>query len=82
MQATLDLPSEIVTVCKVRQKGLGKFLKKLIAIELFREGVVSIGKASEIASVSRNEMMDMLGERKIPIHYTVEDLKEDLKTLE
>jgi predicted HTH domain antitoxin len=48
---------------------------------LFREGLISIGKASEIAEVTRNEMMDLLGERKIPLHYTVENLEEDVKTL-
>jgi predicted HTH domain antitoxin len=26
-------------------------------------------------------MMDLLGERRIPLHYTVEDLEEDVKTL-
>ena len=36
----------------------------MIAIELFREGLVSIGKASGIAGIARNEMMDLLGGEK------------------
>jgi len=81
METKLKLPYEIITICKVRENELEAFLKRAIAIELFREGFVSIGKASEIAEVTRNEMMDLLGERKIPLHYTVEDLEEDIKTL-
>lgn len=81
METKLKLPHEIITICKVRENELASFLKKAIAIELFREGLVSVGKASEIADVSRNEMMDLLGERRIPLHYTVEDLEEDVKTL-
>jgi predicted HTH domain antitoxin len=26
-------------------------------------------------------MMDLLAEKRIPLHYTVEDLEEDVKTL-
>ena len=81
METKLELPHELITICKVRENELEAFLKRTIAIELFREGLVSIGKASEIAEVSRNEMMDLLGERRIPLHYTVEDLEEDVKTL-
>jgi predicted HTH domain antitoxin len=81
METKLKLPYEIITICKVRENELEGFLKRVIAIELFRERLVSIGKASEIAEVTRNEMMDLLGERRIPLHYTVEDLEEDAKTL-
>ncbi len=77
----MKLPYELITICKVRENELAAFLKRAIAIELFREGLVSIGKASEIAEVTRNAMMDLLGERRIPLHYTVNDLEEDVKTL-
>ena len=81
METKLKLPYEITTICKVRENELEAFLKKARAIELFREGLISIGKASEIAGVTRNEMMDLLGERKIHLHYAVEDLDEDIETL-
>lgn len=60
---------------------MGKFLKKVIAVELYREGFISMGKAAEIAGLSRSEMMDLLNERRVPISYTVEDLKEDMEIL-
>jgi predicted HTH domain antitoxin len=44
--------------------------------------LVSVGEASEIADVSRNKTMDLLGERGIPLHYTVEDLKKMSKPYE
>lgn len=81
METKLRLPHEIITICKVRENELEAFLKIALAIKLFKEGLVSIGKASEITGVSRNETMDLLGERRIPLHYTVEDLEEDVKTL-
>jgi len=46
METKLKLPHEIITICKVRESELDAFLKRAIAIELFREGLVSIGKAN------------------------------------
>jgi len=69
METKLKQPHELLTICKVRENELAAFLKRAIAIELFRESLISIGKTSEIVEVSRNEMMDLLGERRNPLHY-------------
>jgi len=82
MKATLELPEEIASVCKVRKGDLEAFFRKIIAIELYREELVSLGKAAEIAGLERIDMMDLLRERKIPIQYGAEDLEKDIKTLE
>ena len=54
-------------------------LKK--AIESYREGMVTLSRAAEIAGVSVWEMIDILAQRKIQSQYDVEDLEEDLKAL-
>ncbi len=82
MKATLELPEEITSVCKVRRDELGSFFRKIIAIELYREGLVSLGKAADIAGLDRIAMMDLLRERKVPIQYGTDDLEKDIKTLE
>jgi len=81
IEARLKLPGEITTICKVRGEKLESFLRKLIAIELYREGIVSLGKAAEIAGVSKIEMMDLLREKGIPLNYGVEELKDDLEVI-
>jgi len=40
-----------------------------------------MGKAAEIAEVSRWEMFDLLGRKKIPMQYHPEDFKQDIETL-
>jgi predicted HTH domain antitoxin len=57
-------------------------LRQTIALELFREGLVSIGKASEIAGLTRGKMMDLLASKKIPINYVPSDLREDVQALQ
>lgn len=51
------------------------------AIESYREGIVTLSRAAEIAEVSVWEMIDILAKRKIPPQYDIEDLEEDLKAL-
>jgi predicted HTH domain antitoxin len=51
------------------------------AVELYRDGTITLSRAAEIAGISIWEMIDVLGKRKIILQYDVEDLEEDLKTL-
>ena len=51
------------------------------AIESYREGLITLSRAAEIAGVSIWEMIDILAERKIQPQYDIEDLEEDLKAL-
>jgi len=57
-------------------------LREIIAVNLYKEGLISLGKASEIAVVSRWEMFDILAVKKIPLQYYPEDIEEDVETLE
>ncbi len=52
------------------------------ALELYRNGTVTLSRAAEIAGVSIWEMIDMLEKKKIVLQYDTEDFEEDLKTLE
>ncbi len=52
-----------------------------IAIELFKEEKVTLAEASEIAGLHQIQFQKELAKRKIPIHYGVDELEEDLKTL-
>ena len=53
-----------------------------IAISLYDRKVLSLGKASEIANLHRMIFQKELAKRKIPIHFTIEEVEKDLKTLE
>ena len=53
------------------------------AVELYREGRLSLGKAAELAGIkSKWEMLMLLNERGVPLDYTARDAKKDLQTLE
>jgi len=52
----------------------------ILAIDRYSRGLVSQGKAAEIAGVSRAEFIEELFRRKIPaVQVTIEELREELK---
>jgi predicted HTH domain antitoxin len=53
-----------------------------VAIGLYKREIISLGRAAEIAGLSTPQMLEELGQRRIPINYGVEDLREDLATLD
>ncbi|GAB6101145.1 UPF0175 family protein [Thermococcus atlanticus] len=54
----------------------------LAAIELYREGKLSLGKAAEFAGLSVREFLYELRKRDVPINYTREEAEEDIRTVE
>ena len=78
----VELPKEFSLLCKIDEEDIPAFIRKLVALELFREGKVSLGKASEIAGLSVWEMMSLLKERRIPLNYSIKDFEKDLELLE
>ncbi|MCC5608692.1 UPF0175 family protein [Nostoc sp. CHAB 5834] len=53
-----------------------------IAVMLFQQERVSLGKASKIAEMNYVEFQQLLAQRNISIHYDVEEFEEDIKTLQ
>lgn len=53
-----------------------------IAVMLFLQERVSLGKASKIAEMNYVEFQELLAQRNISMHYDVEEFEEDIKTLQ
>ena len=49
------------------------------AIQAYREGRVTLWKAAGMAGLSLREMMELAREKKIPVSYTLEDLRRDIE---
>ncbi|MFH1774810.1 MAG: UPF0175 family protein [Methanobacteriota archaeon] len=78
---SVNLPRELIRILKIREKDFSKAVLESITVELYREGLISLGKAAEIAKISKWEMFEILAAKKIPLQYYPEDLKQDIKTL-
>jgi predicted HTH domain antitoxin len=49
-----------------------------LALSLYAQGILSFGKAREMAHFSKYEFGLLLGQRRIPRHYEADDLQDDL----
>jgi len=76
----VEVPAEVARI--VKAKDLSRAVRELVALELYREGLVSLGKAAEIAGLSLWEMMELMARRGVPIRYGPDDLEADIRTLE
>ncbi len=52
-----------------------------LAIWLFQEKKVSLGKCAKVAGLNKMIFQKELAKRKIEIHYTYEDFERDLKSV-
>jgi len=56
-------------------------LRQEIALALFQQERLTFAQASRLAEVIQLRFQAILAERKIPIHYGVEEFREDLRSL-
>ena len=68
-----------IALRKVLDKGL-KEIKVEHSLELYEKGKITLMKASEIAAIPLWEILDIIREKKVPMHYTLEDVEKDIKS--
>jgi predicted HTH domain antitoxin len=49
------------------------------AVKDYRDGKVTLWRASEMAGLSLRELMEIVKEQKVPVPYTLDDLDRDLE---
>lgn len=82
MDTTITLPDSVLSAIRVREADLDRFIRRLLAVELYREGKISLGKAAEVAGARNKwEMIMLLDEKGVPLDYSAEDADQDLKAL-
>jgi len=74
---TIEIPREVLHVTRMTSEEL----RQELAVHLFQRGRLSFGKARELAGMTAWSFQQLLGTRKIPVHYDVEDYEHDLNTL-
>ena len=78
----LELPSDLVSIARLDQGDVSQEAAKLIALELFREDKVSLGRAAELCRTPVEAFMQFAGEHAVPLHYGKAELEEDRRTME
>lgn len=74
---TLDIPDDLVELLDGGAGDREQELLKDLAVAFYMRGVPP-AKARRVAGMSRAEFEDLLARRRVPRHYSEEDLDEDV----
>ncbi len=78
MSLTLEIPDEVSQALRLPPPEVKSRLQLELAVSLYAQAILSLGKAAELAGLSRWALNDVLARRGVPMHYTEADLNEDL----
>lgn len=78
MNSAIDIPQDILDSARITVPEI----KRELAIQLYRQGRLSVGKARELAEMSLWRFRHLLAARQIPVHYDGSDLEDEVATLQ
>lgn len=78
MSIQLQIPDAIVQAIRLPEERMAQELLVELAVALYAQGLLSLGKAAELAGLGKYELGRRLGERGILRHYGQEEMEDDL----
>ena len=82
MQITMDIPDDLIQAIRLPEEEIEKRLMVELAIRLYRKRLMNFGKARKLANMAYWDFYDLLGQEGVLRNYDVNELEEDLQTLE
>jgi predicted HTH domain antitoxin len=77
----VKLPSELLRVANLEEGSLSQEAARLLALELYREDKVSLGRAADLCQTPVAAFMDFASKHGVPpLRYSFEDLEEERQT--
>lgn len=77
MNITVQIPDSIAQSLRVPEAEAEQRVREELAAALYARGLLSFGKAAELAGVNRFAFADVIAERGISRHYDEDELNED-----
>jgi predicted HTH domain antitoxin len=82
MSVTIELPEKIQQQLETEWGNLSRRALEALAVEGYRSGALSAGQVAEMLELSFGETESFLKEREAYLHYTAEDLRQDVEANE
>lgn len=78
----VEIPSELAVAAGLDAGSLSEETTRLLALELYREDKVSLGRAAELCGTPVEKFMEFASRHNVPLNYGADELEEDRRTLE
>jgi predicted HTH domain antitoxin len=74
----VELPSALLRAANLEEGNLSQEAARLLALELYREDKVSLGRAAELCQTPLASFMDFAAKHGVPpLRYSFEDIEEE-----
>ena len=77
-----EIPAELVLAAGLDADNVSAEATRLLALELYRENKLSLGRAAELCHSPIEQFMEFAASHNVPLHYGADDLGEDRQTLQ
>ena len=74
----VTIPDEVLAAAHLSEVEM----RRELAVALFREERLTLAQASRLAEMNQFAFQSILADRQIPVHYGIEEFREDLRTIE
>ena len=78
MGVTLNIPGSVVQGLRIPEGEIVQRLRTELAVALYAQGALSLGKAAELAEMNRMLFGEMVGQRGVARHYGDAELAQDV----
>ncbi len=79
----VKLPSALLRAADLEEGSLSEGAARLLALELYREDKVSLGRAAELCHTPLAAFMDFAAKHGVPpLRYSFEDLEEERRSVD
>ncbi|MEA3478946.1 MAG: UPF0175 family protein [Bacteroidota bacterium] len=84
VQAVIDLPEKLylsLSASGLTKEKIARESRKLFALKCFKEKVLSLGRASELAGLSKWDFIEYLSDNGVPVvDYDREEMRREFET--
>jgi predicted HTH domain antitoxin len=77
----VDVPKDILLAADISEENASSDIRKHLAVHLFKERILSFGKATELSGMDKYYFLELIGKMGISLNYGEGEYQEDLKTL-
>ena len=78
----MDFPKDVLLAADISETNAPSDIKKHLALHMFKERIISFGKASELSGLNKLEFIELAGSKGISLNYDAGDYQEDLNTIQ
>ena len=79
MEITIDIPETVADAIRLPENRIEREIRSELALSPYKQGLLSFGKARELAGMGKYEFGVLLGQRQIDRNYTHDELLQDMQ---